>query len=78
MTRGKIFVEVTGGCFQRAVGVPKGYEIELIDWDKLLGDGADTSRDWARFGAEAQEFIGRKYLSDYQHVLARIRASVVA
>lgn len=78
MAQRKIFIEITGGCFQNAAGVPKGYEIELIDWDNLLGDRADTSRDWARMSSEAQEFIRRRYPNDYQRVLARINPSLVS
>jgi hypothetical protein len=72
MAQRKIFIEVSGGCFQSASGVPKGYEIDLIDWDNLLGDGADTARDWIRLGAEARKFIKRTYPEQYQQVLSRI------
>ncbi len=59
---------------QNGVGVPKGYEIELIDWDNLPGDGSDTARDWIRSGLEALEFIRRRYPDDYQQVLAKLTA----
>jgi hypothetical protein len=72
MAQRKIFIEISGGCFQNAAGVPKGYEIELIDWDNLLGDGADTPRDWARLDAETRRFIRGRYPDDYRRVLARI------
>jgi hypothetical protein len=72
MAQRKIFIEVSGGCFQNAAGVPKGYEIDLIDWDNLLGDGADTPREWVRLGAAARRFVRRKYPEEYRRVLSRI------
>ncbi|MGA9885034.1 MAG: hypothetical protein WBQ34_15075 [Candidatus Acidiferrales bacterium] len=74
MAERKIFIEISGGCFQNAAGVPKGCEIELIDWDNLLGDGSDTARDWIRLGPQARKFIKRRYPDDYQQVLARLTA----
>ena len=78
MAQRTIFIEISGGCFRNAAGVPKGYAVELIDWDNLLGDGADTARDWVRLGAEAREFVQRNYPDDYRRVLARIKASPAA
>jgi hypothetical protein len=75
MAQRKIFIEVSGGCFQNAAGVPKGYEIDLIDWDNLLGDAADTPQEWVRLGAEARRFVRRKYPKEYQQVLSRIVAA---
>jgi hypothetical protein len=72
MAQRKIFIEVSGGCSRNASGVPKGYEIDLIDWDNLLGDGADTPREWVRLGAGARRFVRRKYPEEYQLVLSRI------
>jgi hypothetical protein len=72
MAQRKIFIEISGGCFQNAIGVPKGYKIDLIDWDNLLGDVADTPREWVRLGREARRFVRRKYPEEYRQVLSRI------
>ena len=74
MARQQILIEISGGCFQKATGVPRGYEIELIDWDNLLGDDADTAHEWRRLGNRARTFIRRRYPDDHQRVLARIAA----
>lgn len=74
MTRRKIFIEISGGCFQNAAGVPAGYEIGLIDWDNLLGDAVDTPREWARLGPEARKFIRHRYRDEYREVLSRIES----
>lgn len=72
MPQRNIFIEISGGCFQNAVGVPKGHKIELIDWDNLLGDGADTAHEWSRLDDETRTFIRREYPSDYRRVLSRL------
>lgn len=72
MARAKIFIEISGGCFQNAACVPKGYEVDLIDWDNLLGDGADTALEWKRLGSKARSFIKSTYPEDYRQVLSRL------
>jgi hypothetical protein len=76
MARRKIFIEISGGCFQNAVGVPKGYQIDLIDWDNLLGDATDSPREWVRLGAEARRFVRLKYPDEYRQVLSRIASAI--
>lgn len=68
----KIYVEISGGCFQSAANVPTGWAIELIDWDNLLGDAADTAKEWNRLDVEAQEFIKTNYPEDHRSVLRRL------
>lgn len=72
MEERKIFIEISGGCYQNAANVPEGWVIELIDWDNLLGDGADTAEEWNRLDAEAQEFIKQNYPDDYKRVLREL------
>jgi hypothetical protein len=69
MKEQKIYVEISGGCYQSATNVPEGWAIELIDWDNLLGDAADTAEEWNRLDVEAQEFIKENYPEDYKRVL---------
>jgi len=72
MARRRIFVEISGGCFQHVTGVPRGYELELIDWDNLLGDDADTAREWITLGPRTRTFIRQQYPEDYNEVMKRI------
>lgn len=75
MAKREIYIEISGGCFQNASRVPKGYKIELIDWDNLLGDGADTAHDWHRLAPGGRNFIRRRYPEEFKKILARIAAS---
>lgn len=76
MAHREIFIEISGGCFQNAAGVPKGYKIDLIDWDNLLGDSADTPREWVRLSTKAQRFVRRRYPEEYRLVLSTIASAV--
>lgn len=75
MTLRKIFIEISGGCFQNAAGVPKGHAVELIDWDNLLGDGAETAHDWQRLAPESRNFIRRRYPEECKKIMSRIGAN---
>ena len=72
MNERKIYIEISGGCYQSSANVPEGWEIELIDWDNLLGDASDTAEEWKRLDAEARAFIRNNYPEDYKNVLARL------
>lgn len=72
MEEKKIFIEISGGCFQSAAGIPSGYTLELIDWDNLLGDTADTAREWGLLDLEARNFIERTYPHDYRRIQSRL------
>jgi hypothetical protein len=69
MNEQKIYIEISGGCFQNAANVPEGWAIELVDWDNLLGDAADTASEWNRLEIEAQEFIKENCPDDYKRIL---------
>lgn len=72
MNEKRIYIEISGGCYQGSANVPEGWGIEVIDWDNLLADAADTSKEWKRLNVEAQAFIKETYPDDYKRVLARL------
>ncbi|MGH9683162.1 MAG: hypothetical protein ACRD4S_06090 [Candidatus Acidiferrales bacterium] len=67
----KIYVSISGGCYQCAEKVPEGIAIEVIDWDNVLGDGG-TAEEWERFDAEARQFIRGNYPKEYQMIQDRL------
>ena len=69
----KIYVNISGGCYQCAENVPEGHKIEIIDWDNLLGNEA-TSEEWNRFDAETKQFIRDNYPKEYELVQNRLRS----
>ena len=70
-----IYVEISGGCYRGATNVPGGWAVDLIDWDNLLGDGADTAEEWTRLSVKARKFITENCPDDYERVLERLAAS---
>jgi hypothetical protein len=68
----KIYIEISGGCYQSSANVPEGWGIEVIDWDNLLADAADTAKEWKRLNVEARAFIKETYPEDYKRVLVRL------
>ncbi len=72
MNETKIYIEISGGCYQSSANVPEGWRIELIDWDNLLGDAADTAEEWNRLNVEARAFIKDAYPEDYERILLRL------
>lgn len=75
MEKRRIFIEIRGGCFQAASGVPDSCAIEVIDWDNLLDDTGGTARDWNRLHARAQEFIRQRYPDDYRRIHEKLAPS---
>jgi hypothetical protein len=61
----KIYVSISGGCYQHVKNVPKGYEIDVIDWDNLLSED-DSLEEWNRFDSEAKQFIKDNYPMEYE------------
>jgi len=72
MREQKIYIEVSGGCYQSATSVPKGWAVKVIDWDNLLGDFADTAEEWKRLDVETREFIKVNYPDDVRNILIRL------
>lgn len=70
----KIYVNISGGCYQCAANVPEGHRIEVIDWDNLLGD-EDATEEWNRFDTEARQFIRDDYPKEYKLIQTRLRSS---
>jgi hypothetical protein len=68
----KIYVEIGDGCYQGATNLPEGCTIEVIDWDNLLGDEADTAQEWNRLDAEARAFVEEHYPVDYKNVVRKL------
>lgn len=66
----KIYVSISGGCFQGAENVPKNRAIEVIDWDNLLGAAA-TAGEWKLFDTEAKQFIRGNYAEEYNLIQDR-------
>ena len=70
--RMKIYVGLSGGCYQGARNVPLGYNIEVLDWDNLLGDENDTTKEWGRLDMDARQFIRVNYPHEYQLIQKRL------
>ena len=67
----KIFVHISGGCYQDSHNLPEGYAIEVIDWDNLLSEG-DTAQEWNRFDAETKQFIRENYPEEFKLIQGHI------
>ena len=70
MIERRIYIEISGGCYQCSANVPEGWRVELVDWDNLLGDAADTAEEWKRLDAETRAFVRKTYPEDYKSILA--------
>ena len=51
-------VEVSGGTVTNVWNVGRNWAV--LDWDNLLGDGADTVHEWNELPPAVQEFIRRE------------------
>ena len=69
----KIYVEIAGGCYQNAANLPDGWIIEVIDWDNLLGNEADTRAEWNRFDSTAQGHIKETYPVEFKIIMGRLQ-----
>jgi hypothetical protein len=66
MARGKrnpVIVEVNGGVVTNVWNA--GEDWVVLDWDNLLGDGAETASDWERLPARAREIVKREYPEEF-------------
>lgn len=70
----RIYVNISGGCYQCAENVPERHAVEVIDWDNLLGDG-DTADEWNRFDNEVRQFIRDNYPQEYKLIRDRLGSS---
>lgn len=68
----KIYVSLSGGCYQDTRNVPHGYSIEVLDWDNLLGDEDDAAKEWGRLKTEAKQFVKIKYPYEYHLIQERL------
>ena len=64
----RIYVHISGGCYQTAENLPRECSIEVIDWDNLLGDGT-THDSWDQLGKAAKQHVQRSYPSEYRKIL---------
>jgi hypothetical protein len=71
----KIYLGLSGGCYQGARNVPSGYNVEVLDWDNLLGDEEDTTKEWDRLDAEAKQFVKANYPQEYRLIQKRLYRS---
>ena len=76
MKQRRIFLEIRGGCYESVTNLPNGFRIEVIDWDNLLGDEADTQQEWKRLDTEAQTFVEENYPADYENIVRRLESLV--
>ena len=61
-----VIVEVNGGVVTRVWNAGENWAV--LDWDNLLGDGADTANAWNELSQAMQEFIGREYPEDFAKI----------
>ncbi|MGA8678495.1 MAG: hypothetical protein WA867_20295 [Candidatus Acidiferrales bacterium] len=61
--RQPLVVEANGGVVADVWN--SGEHWVLLDWDNLLGDGADTAKEWNELSQTVQEFIRGEYREDY-------------
>lgn len=62
-----MIVEVNGGAVTNVWNAGRNWAV--LDWDNLLGDGADTVNEWNRLSRAAREFIRREYPQDFAETL---------
>lgn len=76
MKTSTVVVEVSGGVLQAVHGLPAGIDYIVLDWDNLLGDGADCLKEWSLFDAQMQAWIQANYPDDYVKLQERIAADI--
>jgi hypothetical protein len=64
-----VIVEVNAGV---VTNVWHAKEWHVIDWDSLLGDGADTKAAWEKLSAVVREEIEREYSEDFDKIQDQI------
>lgn len=74
MRRNKpVIVEVNGGV---VTNVWNCKDWEVLDWDNLLGDGADTKQEWSKLPEEVQKFVEHDYPDDFARIMNRIKEGI--
>ena len=64
--RQPVIVEVNGGVVTNVWNA--GEDWAVLDWDNLLGDGADTVNEWNELSPTMQEFVCREYPEDFAKI----------
>jgi hypothetical protein len=49
---------------------------EVLDWDNLLGDGADTSQEWSKLPERVQKIVQHEYPVDFARIMDRIKEGI--
>jgi hypothetical protein len=71
----RILVEVTGGIADVTVA-PKHAEVEVLDWDNLLGDtgnAQDTKRTWDYVAGWVREYVKENYPEQWEKIMALVK-----
>ena len=75
-TRQPVIVEVNGGVVTSVWNAGENWVV--LDWDNLLGDGADTMNEWIELSPRVREFIRREYPEDYAKIADAIAKNATA
>jgi hypothetical protein len=65
-----VIVEVNGGVVTNVWNCKNWV---VLDWDNLLGDGADTKEEWSKLSDEARRIVHREYPEDFAAIQKRIK-----
>jgi hypothetical protein len=74
--RQPVVVEVNGGVVTHVWNA--GDDWVVLDWDNLLGDGADSASAWNELSPRMQEFIQREYPEDFAKIAGAIGKQATA
>jgi hypothetical protein len=74
--RQPVIVEVNGGVVTNVWNAGENWAV--LDWDNLLGDGADTVKEWNELSPIMQEFIQREYPEDSAKITDAIAKNATA
>jgi hypothetical protein len=74
--RQPVIVEVNGGVVTNVWNAGENWVV--LDWDNLLGDGADTANAWNELPPSVREFIRREYPEDFAKLAAAIAKNAAA
>lgn len=74
--RQPVIVEVNGGVVTNVWNAGENWVV--LDWDNLLGDGADTANGWNELSQAIQEFVRREYPEDFAKIADAIAKDTAA
>jgi hypothetical protein len=74
--RQPVIVEVNGGVVTNVWNAGENWAV--LDWDNLLGDGADTVHEWNELSPTVREFIRREYPEDFAKMADAIAKNAAA